>query len=65
MAAPCGEAEARPLTLHRDISNVQEICKEMFISLSYQGNANKNNSEVPPHTHQKRDDQNLKGQYIE
>jgi hypothetical protein len=43
---------------NRGISNCQEAPKEMFNILSHQGNANQNNTEIPPHT-------NLADQWME
>jgi hypothetical protein len=37
--------------LNRGILNGQEAPKEMFNIFSHQGNANQNDSEIPPYTH--------------
>ena len=46
------ECRAKQKILKREISNGQEALKEMFNILSHQGNANQNNSEIPPYTYQ-------------
>ena len=43
-------------------SNGSEAPTEMFIILSYQGNTNQNNPEIPPHNGQNSLDQKLRGQ---
>ena len=43
---------AKQRILNLEILNGQEAPKEMFNILNYQGNANKNNTEIPPHTSQ-------------
>ena len=42
------------------ISNGCEAPKEMLNILSYQGNANQNNAEIPPHTSQNGSYQKLR-----
>jgi hypothetical protein len=44
--------KAKQKFLNRGISKGRETPKEMLNVLSHQGNANQNNSEVPPYTHQ-------------
>ena len=43
---------AKQRFLNRSISNGGEALKEMFNILSHQGNANKNDPEIPPYTNQ-------------
>jgi hypothetical protein len=43
---------AKQRILNRQISNGQETLKEMLSIISHQGNANQNDSEFPPYTHQ-------------
>jgi hypothetical protein len=43
---------AKQSILNWGISNGWETPKEKFNILSYQGNANQNNPEIPPHTNQ-------------
>jgi len=38
--------------LNRGISNCQEALKEMFSLFSYWGNANQNDAEILPYSHQ-------------
>ena len=43
---------AKQRILQKEISNGQEILKEIFKVLSHQGNANQNDPEIPPYTNQ-------------
>jgi hypothetical protein len=43
-----GEGTELNTIFNRGISNGQEALKEIFIIVSHQGNANKNNPEIPP-----------------
>jgi hypothetical protein len=58
------EYRAEEIILNWVILNGWEAPKEMFNILSHQGNANKNNSEIPPHTSQNDYDQKLRWQQM-
>ena len=44
------EYRANQRILNRGISNDQEVLKEMLKVYSHRGNANQNNSKIPPYT---------------